>query len=134
MKSQFLMAFGLSICLNVVLSSTAHAEITKCVDESGQISYSNTSCGEALPIARFTEGETGTGITTTTATAVPALKVNNQLQIQNAVVRDSPWANPITLPVRRSLDRATLAEAREVMHSTDRALSAMRSHTIVSSR
>jgi hypothetical protein len=128
MNQQFLYACGLFLVLTGTVLPSAHAEITKCKDADGQITYSDSSCGDATVIARFSE------VASTSADVELPSKVIMQPSIERRVTHESAWARPIALPAHKSTDLATLAEARQTLRAMDRALAAMRSHTMVSSR
>ena len=128
MSKKFLLTIGILAALNGAMLPTAYAEITKCQSPDGQITYTNSACVDAVPIAHIGE------ISNTTTPVESSSKVIMRPLIEMPTRHDSAWAQPITRPAHKSTDASTLAEARETMRAMDRALAAMRSHTMVSSR
>lgn len=128
LNKQFLMTSTFLVLLSGAMVPNAYADITKCKDASGQITYSDTACVNAVAIAHIAESA-ATDNAADTSSRVPVTPM-----IDSPIVRESPWAHMNSVPPRRSTDKETISQARESLRATDRALAALHSHTMVSSR
>ena len=110
---------------------SSHADITKCVDRDGRISYSNegpNACSDRDTVSYI-------------ATATPeqpivevARRVVSRSALENTVIRESAWAQaPVTMH-RTMTDASTVREARSNLQAIDRALASMRTQKVASSR
>ena len=124
-----LKALVASIVSCTALSS--HADITKCVDPEGRISYSNegpSACNDR---------DTVSYIVTTTPekpNVEVAPRVVSRSALDNTVIRESAWAqSPVTMH-RTMTDASTVREARSNLQAIDRALVSMRTQKVASSR
>lgn len=117
-----------------IVSCTAvssHADITKCVDREGRISYSNegpSACNDR---------DTVSFIATTTPEqpiVEVAPRVVPRSALDNTVIRESAWAQaPVTMH-RTMTDASTVREARSNLQAIDRAMASMRTQKVASSK
>lgn len=121
-------ALILASCLTTV---TARADITKCIDQAGRISYSDGSCGDAVLV-----GYLDVTVPDTKANPAPAVvtPVRSFMALDNVPLRETAWATMPVAPHRVSTDAATIREARDALAASDRGLAALRTQKVALNR
>lgn len=111
-------------------SMSSHADITKCVDRDGRISYISEGAGAC------NELDTVSHLVTTTPeqpVVEVAPRVVSRAALENTIIRETSWAQaPATLHRSRT-DVSTVMEARANLQAMDRALASMRTQKVASS-
>lgn len=116
----------------LLLAPLAHAEITKCIDQAGRITYSDGDCINAVSTQTI-EIDIAPALSTTPATVRPQRSAS-PMALQNIRERITPWATMPVVARSAPKDFATVSEARNTMLAMDRGLVAMRTQKLVSSR
>lgn len=127
--------------LALAASCGVQAQITKCIDVQGNVTYSDVrdgTCRNAVIVdipetAPAAAGSTvAAGQTNTISTLSTALLLMTGTDAP--ATRPTAWA-ALPLPQRRtSTDVATVGAARDALRATDRALASMRTQKLASSR
>ena len=110
----------------------AQADITKCIDQAGRITYSDGECINAVNTQTI-EIDVAPALSTTPATIRPLRSVS-PMALQNLREKITPWATMPVVARQGSKDFATVSDARNAMLAMDRGLAAMRTQKLVSSR
>ena len=111
------------------VSMLAQAQITKCVDENGKISYTNSGCVNASAVAYIAIDEAPA----TDAAPVQRDDVAPSYLAPDATpVHASAWAHRLSAPGKKSPDAETVSEARQAMAAMDRAVASMRTTRVAS--
>ena len=116
----------------LLLASLAHADITKCIDQAGRITYSDGQCIDAVSTQSI-EIDIAPALSPTPAT-IRSLRSVSPMALQNLRERTTPWATMPVVARQGSKDFATVSDARNAMLAMDRGLAAMRTQKLVSSR
>lgn len=112
-------------------TAVAHAQVTKCIDQAGRISYSDTSCGDAVLVG-YLDVQVPDQLSHAPS-PVSALTVSPSA-IANVPLRETAWAMMPIAVRHHSTDGATIRAAREALAANDRGLAAMRSQKLADSR
>ena len=126
--------------IGIAISCGAQAQITKCVDGQGNVTYTDASEGncrnavvveiaETAPVAEIVPPAATTSQSASARTAMLLMTGNGATP-----VAPSGWANRTVARSHASPDGATVAAARDALSATDRALIAMRTPKLASSR
>jgi len=95
-------------CMALLFALPAHAELTRCSDSAGNVTYLDSAC----PMESQPE------LSEPVSAAEPAPVRPNPRLLDTVPLRESPWARtPTTKAV--TTDAATLRKAREIMHADD---------------
>ena len=130
MRSISMLAQILTVSILTCAAVNSHADITKCVNRDGQVSYSSEgvgACDDA--IVNFP--------VTPTAALPPveaAPRTISRTALDNTVLRESAWAQAPAKLRRTTTDATTVKEAHANLQAIDRALSSMRIQKMASSR
>ena len=96
-------------CMALLFALPAHAELTRCSDSAGNVTYLDGACPtEAQP-----------QLNDPVSAAEPAPARSNPRSIDAIALRESPWARTPTSIKAVATDAATLRKAREIMHTDD---------------
>ena len=125
--------------LALAASCGVQAQITKCIDAQGNVTYSDAAEGICRNAIIVDIAATTPAAASSLPSAVPVDDQAGRSQMlmitgSDAPLRQTAWAN---LPMQRqhaSTDAMTVATAREALASTDRGLAAMRTQKVASSR
>ncbi len=118
--------------LGLAASCGVQAQITKCIDTQGSVTYSDaieSSCRNANVVGLAE---------TTPATARDASRIRRIMMLTTGndalPARPGGGVRPAVAHAHATTDAATVGAAREALASTDRALAAMRMQKLASSR
>ncbi len=111
-----------------LLTFGAQAQITKCIDESGQVTYSDGDCGRGNAIGYLDIDAVAPALPAAPVRAVPPMAIDV------APLRTSAWAAMPPVLRHPSKDAATVSEAREALAASDRGLIAIRTQKMLSRR
>ena len=121
------MLIVVTACTSVVAPSV-NAEIAKCVDAGGRISYSDQFCVNAIVIGYLD------GAPVPVVTATKSRPVTTPGDMPGDIIEaQSRWAHQ-ALRSRYSLDTATVGQAREALATSDRAQSLIRRQNLALNR
>jgi hypothetical protein len=95
-------------CLVLLFALPAHAELTRCSDSAGNVTYLDGAC----PAEARNEFGDPSSVTE------PAAAVNPR-SLEAVPLRESAWARSPNLTRTSTTDAATLKKARDIMHSAD---------------
>ena len=124
--------------VGLVTAFSAQAQITKCVDARGNVTYTDSAEGscrnaivmdirETVPMVTPVASSNSANGTQSTRSAMLLMT-----GVAMPVVRTSAWAS-LPLQQRVSPDARTVSMARQALSETDRALASMRTQKIASS-
>lgn len=125
--------------VGLVTAFGAQAQITKCVDARGNVTYTDSAEGSCRNAVVMDIRETVPVVTPTplSDSANDSQATRSALLFMTGVampvVRMSAWAS-LPLQQRVSPDARTVSMARQALSETDRALASMRTQKIASSR
>ena len=117
----------------------AQAQITKCTDARGNVTYSDVSDSNCRNVVIVDVADAAASVSALPANASPLASSARTTMLMMtghdaSSFRQTSWANlPITHS-RGSTDVATVGAARDALAATDRALAAMRTQKLASSR
>jgi hypothetical protein len=112
--------------LTCLVSIGAQAQITKCIDEQGRVSYSDDTCTTGVLVV-YAEPDTLAPVA-----EKPASRPSSPMAIDNLPIRETAWATmPIAARHARK-DAETVSEARSTLAANDRGLAAIRTQKLAS--
>ena len=125
--------------LALVTTCAVQAQITKCVDIEGNVTYSDATTGICRNAVVVDIAATTPSRPEVRTVATPEDTATGRSQLlfmtgSDAPLRQSAWANLPMVRQHVSTDAATVATAREALASTDRGLAAIRTQKVASSR
>ena len=112
--------------LACLVSFGAQAQITKCIDASGRVSYSDDGCANGVQIGVI-EADPPPPVA-----QQPVARPASQMAIDNLPIRETAWAAMPAVAHHSRTDAATIRAARNTLASEDRGLAAMRSQKLAS--
>ena len=125
--------------LAIAVTCSAQAQITKCIDARGTVTYTDAvegNCRNAV-VMDIRETTPAVASVATTAATDDAQPVRSAMLFMTGVdmpvAHRSSWASLPSRP-RVSSDAQTVSMARQALSETDRALASMRTQKIASSR
>lgn len=113
--------------LALSITSPAHADITKCLNADGAIVYSNTAdatCSDTVALGVVPD-EATVSVTPSGRFKKDAISASDGGQI-----RETAWAHFTPLALKKSLDKATIHDARQALTDNDRAMASLRQQTL----
>lgn len=113
-------------------SMAGHAQITKCVDVDGHISYSNDTgaCAQTDKASFIADTPAPPGPVTVQGTPRAA----SRFAKDRTATAGTAWAQMPAVLRHASTDSATVREASANLHASDRALSSLRTQKLAFSR
>jgi hypothetical protein len=123
------------ILAGCMTAGAGHAQITKCIDQAGQVTYSDGSCGDAVQVQYIdvTAPESAEGVGNPALTVKPAVSAS-PMALDNVPVRESAWATMPMAARHASTDAQTIRAAREALAENDRGLAALRTQKLALNR
>jgi hypothetical protein len=123
------------ILAGCMIAGVAHADITKCIDQAGRVSYSDGACGDADLVGYLdvTTPDMADRPAVATVTIKPAASAS-PMALDNMPVRESAWANRPVATRHASTDAQTIRAAREALAENDRGLAALRTQKLALNR
>lgn len=124
----------------IAASCGAQAQITKCLDMQGNVTYTDAAegtCRNAI-IVDIAQTAPAAASVLPTAGSVESVTARTAMLLMTGidmpVARQSGWANLPEPRKHTSSDAQTVSTARQALADTDRALAAMRTQKLASSR
>lgn len=123
-----------NVAILTIACSTAtlsNAEIKKCLENDGSVSYSDRACDNALAVEKLgVEDTTPAGIASLQAyeaqraaqrqASESQLVLSGEAVEQTTPVVQTPWAQLLVKKIRYSTDVETVSQARQTLASLDR--------------
>lgn len=119
------------IMTSCLTTAASHAQVAKCIDQAGHVSYSDTSCGDAVLIG-YLDVQAPDRTSHATPAVLPAPV--SPMAIANVPLRETAWGMMPVATKRASTDGTTIRAAREALAASDRGLAAVRMQKLADSR
>lgn len=104
------------------------AQISKCIDADGRVTYSDNSCGNAVVVEYVIDSTPSIEI----HPAPTPERVVAPMALENVPARETAWAHAPASQAHRSRDFATVGEARRMVIANDRSLAFLRNQKVAS--
>ena len=127
MRNQLLTIRTIAATALCLASAFTHAEISKCVDQQGDVVYSDTACSDAATTMRMESDPLR-------QTEWAAPKPVSRMVLDNTPLKQTAWA---TMPIQqrhRSTDTVTVSQARQALAEMDSVGTSMRAMKLASNR